>query len=157
MSLEEKLGHLRLSREQLRCILSIFVNISLTLLPIYASDYPLEDRRKFYKLLMQWTRRTPIVIDHYLSLFKNGGPVTMKAFIEGSAQYDVFNVLAIREVAKRTAVITDNNVNQVKDSQQSDRELFGGRLNQDELNDDLEEDLTDVPSIFAEAVLYKVV
>eukprot|EP00354_Favella_ehrenbergii_P012419 CAMPEP_0170450726 /NCGR_PEP_ID=MMETSP0123-20130129/169_1 /TAXON_ID=182087 /ORGANISM="Favella ehrenbergii, Strain Fehren 1" /LENGTH=81 /DNA_ID=CAMNT_0010712109 /DNA_START=789 /DNA_END=1034 /DNA_ORIENTATION=+ len=81
----------------------------------------------------------------------------MKAFIEGSAQYDVFNVLAIREVAKRTAVITDNNVNQVKDSQQSDRELFGGRLNQDELNDDLEEDLTDVPSIFAEAVLYKVV
>eukprot|EP00353_Schmidingerella_taraikaensis_P007397 CAMPEP_0185592494 /NCGR_PEP_ID=MMETSP0434-20130131/68102_1 /TAXON_ID=626734 ORGANISM="Favella taraikaensis, Strain Fe Narragansett Bay" /NCGR_SAMPLE_ID=MMETSP0434 /ASSEMBLY_ACC=CAM_ASM_000379 /LENGTH=81 /DNA_ID=CAMNT_0028218329 /DNA_START=778 /DNA_END=1023 /DNA_ORIENTATION=+ len=81
----------------------------------------------------------------------------MKAFIEGSAQYDVFNVLAIREVAKRTAVITDTNVNQVKDSQQSDRELFGGRLSQDELNDDLEEDLTDVPSIFAEAVLYKVV
>ena len=36
-------------------------------------------------------------------------------------------------------------------------DLFAGRLSQEELNDDLEEDLADVPSIFAEAVLYKVV
>ena len=101
MSQEDKLAHLRFSKEQLRCILSIFVNISLTLLPIYASDFPPEDRRKFYKFLMQWTKRTPIVIDHYLALFK-GGPITMRDFIESCERHKVFDVLSIREVAKLT-------------------------------------------------------
>ena len=55
-----------MSKEQLRCILSIFVNISLTLLPLYASDFPLQDRRKYYKLLMQWTRRSPKVVEQFL-------------------------------------------------------------------------------------------
>ena len=107
LSRENKLETLKFTKEQLRCILSIFVNISLTLLPIYASDFPPEDRRKFYKFLMQWTKRTPIVIDHYLALFK-GGPITMKEFITACEKHDVFNVLEIRKVAKNTPAPDDN-------------------------------------------------
>ncbi len=68
----------KLSKEQLKCIISIFVNISLTLLPLYASDYPPSDRRNYYKLLMQWTKRAPAVIEHFLFEFKLGGPISMR-------------------------------------------------------------------------------
>ena len=48
-------GQLRdsvLSRDQLRCILTIFINIALILLPLYASDYPSIDKRGYFKLLV---------------------------------------------------------------------------------------------------------
>lgn len=41
-----------LSTDQLKCIVSIFVNIALVLLPMYASDYPLKDRRQYYMFLV---------------------------------------------------------------------------------------------------------
>ena len=47
-----------LSKEQLKCIISIFVNVALVLLPMYASDYPPKDRRNYYRLLVQWTKRS---------------------------------------------------------------------------------------------------
>lgn len=37
------------------------------------------------------------------------------------------------------------------------KDLFGGRLSEQELNGGVEEDLTDAPHIFSDAVLYKVV
>ena len=154
---DEKMAHLSLTKEQVRCILSIFVNISLTLLPIYASDYPPQDRRKYYKFLMQWTRRSGAVIDHFMGLITHDS-IKMLKFISACEEHNVFNVQGIRDVAKRTSVVhgDSGNPNLAKDSM-SERELFAGRLSQEELNDDLEEDLADVPSIFAEAVLYKVV
>jgi len=123
---EDKMNHIKLSNENLRCIISIFVNISLTLLPIYGSDYPPQDRRKYYKLLMQWTRRSPAVIEHFMGLFRYGA-ITMNDFIKSCEEHKAFNVLEIREVAKRTAVMRDSNPHINKDAM-SDKELFGGRL-----------------------------
>ena len=99
MSQEDKLAHLRFSKEHLRSLLSIFVNISLTLLPIFASDFPPEDRRQFYLFLMQWFKIAPKVIDHYVDLFGDG-PITMRNFISKCEEHNIFDVLSIREVAK---------------------------------------------------------
>jgi len=57
-SQEKQFGEVMLSRDQLNCIISIFVNISLVLLPIYSSDFPCRDKRVFYKFLVQWTKRS---------------------------------------------------------------------------------------------------
>ncbi len=65
-------------------------------------------------------------------------------------------MLKIREVAKRTGVLSNANPSINGDSL-ADKDLFAGSLSQEELNDDLEEDLTSIPSEFADAVLYKVV
>ena len=65
--------------------------------------------------------------------------------------------MQIREVAKITNVIEDSNPHINSESAIS-KDLFGGRLSQEELNGGgVEEDLTDLPSIFSDAVLYKVV
>ena len=85
----------------------------------------------------------------------------MRDFIESCERHNVFDVLSIREVAKLTvSEQQDSHHNAIgagKSSRASERELFGGRLSHEEQNDELEEDLADVPSIFGEAVLYKVV
>ena len=47
-----QLKEIALTSEQLKCILTIFVNISLILLPLYASDYPSIDKRQYFKLLV---------------------------------------------------------------------------------------------------------
>ena len=80
----------------------------------------------------------------------------MKDFIKACQKQDIFNVLRIREVAKRTAVISNTNPDINRESVLS-KDLFAGRLSQSELNDGLEEDLADIPTLFADAVLYKVV
>ena len=61
-----------LSNDQLKCILTIFVNIALILLPLYASDYPSIDKRGYFKLLVQWAKRTQSVVEHYMTEFKGG-------------------------------------------------------------------------------------
>ena len=53
-----QLKEIVLSSEQLKCILTIFVNVSLILLPLYASDYPSIDKRQYFKLLVQWAKRS---------------------------------------------------------------------------------------------------
>lgn len=40
LSRDDQLHDTNLNKDQLRCIISIFVNISLVLLPMYASDFP---------------------------------------------------------------------------------------------------------------------
>ena len=47
-----QLKEIVLSSEQLKCILTIFVNVSLILLSLYASDYPSIDKRQYFKLLV---------------------------------------------------------------------------------------------------------
>ena len=84
----------------MRCILSIFVNISLTLLPIYGSDFPPRDRRKYYKFLMQWTRRSGAVTDELMSMIGDERP-KMLHFINACEKHDLFNVQEIREISKR--------------------------------------------------------
>ena len=62
----------------------------------------------------------------------------------------------IREVAKRTSIIEDTNPEINRESVLS-ADLFGGRLSHEELNRGVEDDLTDLPKIYSDAVLYKVV
>lgn len=84
----------------------------------------------------------------------------MKQFVDKCKTSDIFNVMNIREVAKRTNAIGDINP-QINSNALSSRDLFNGRLSQEELSgghyDEIEEDLTDLPSVFSDAVLYKVV
>ena len=65
-------------------------------------------------------------------------------------------MIHIREVAKAKIVIEDANPYINRESVLS-RDLFGGRLSEQEINGGVEEDLTDAPHIFSDAVLYKVV
>ena len=85
--------------------------------------------------------------------------IKVKQFIDQCQALDVFNVLSIREVAKRTNVMQENQINLSgeRDSNLS-RDLFGGRLSEEELNGGgIEDDLTDIPNGFSDAVLYRVV
>lgn len=139
--------------------MSIFVNVTLILLPLFAADFPHDDpmRVNFYKILMDWTRRTPAVINHYLSLFNgDSGPINMLFFIDKCQKLDIFNVLKIREVANKTAVLLNANPD-INGESLVGRDLFEGRLSQDEINDGPPQDLSFVQSEIADAVLYKVV
>ena len=83
--------------------------------------------------------------------------ITMKQFIDACQAQDIFNVMLIRDVAKAKVVIEDANPYINRESVLS-RDLFGGRLSEQEINGGgVEEDLTDAPHIFSDAVLYKVV
>lgn len=57
-----------LTKEQLTSIVQIIVNVSLTLLPLYASDFPSEDKRSFVKTLIQWFQRKNSCVE---ALIKN--------------------------------------------------------------------------------------
>ena len=59
-------------------------------------------------------------------------------------------------MAKRTTVIEDANPAINRESVLS-AELFGGRLSHEELNNNEEDELTDLPKDHSDAVLYKVV
>ena len=89
-----------LNKQQLKCILNILVNVALTLLPLYASDYPRKDKRNYYSLLIRWARRSQAVIDHYVNEFTGEGNVTgrisVRHFIDTARKIDIFNVLEIR-------------------------------------------------------------
>ena len=137
---EQQLATTILSKEQLKCIISIFVNISLVLLPMYASDYPPKDRRQYYKFLVQWTKRSQAVIDHFMIEFRNtNGPggrnsnlssrITMKQFVNACEAQDIFNVMHIRGVAKVKIEIEDANPYINRDSMLS-KDLFAGRLSE---------------------------
>ena len=75
------------------------MNIALTLLPIYASDYPRKDKRNYFSLLIKWSRRSNAVIDHYMKEFTGesiSGQISVRDFIETAKRLDIFNVLEIR-------------------------------------------------------------
>ena len=55
-----------LEKQQLSCIISVIVNMSLIILPIYASDYPRKDKRDYYTTLMRWFKISKAVIQHYI-------------------------------------------------------------------------------------------
>lgn len=107
-----------LTKDQLRCIVSIFVNLALVLIPLYASDFPSNDKRAYYKLLLQWTKRSQAVTENLLSEFKGGpgsknlsGRISMQTFIDSAKRLEIYDVLQVREMAKVTQVITDLNPN----------------------------------------------
>jgi len=66
---EQKLSENYLAREQLECIVGTFVNMALILLPLYASDFPYEDKRNYFRLLVEWHKRTPRVTERIVSEF----------------------------------------------------------------------------------------
>lgn len=153
----DTLSNIQLSTEQLKCIVSIFVNLSLILLPLFATeDCPPDARANYNGILMMWTRRTPAVINHYLSLFNvDNGPIDMLFFIDKCQKLDIFNVLKIRDFANKTAVLQNANP-RINGESLIDRDLFEGRISQDEINEGPPQDLSFVRGEIADAVLYKV-
>jgi hypothetical protein len=92
---QSKLDHERilaetfLSREQLLCIVTTFVNISLILLPLYASDFPSADKGNFFRLLVEWNKRRDRVVQHFFAEFTGLskelnplGRVSIKEFVD---------------------------------------------------------------------------
>ena len=51
-NVEDRLRDTMMTHKQLRQIISIFVNISLKLLPVYASDFPPQDKRSYSKFVV---------------------------------------------------------------------------------------------------------
>ena len=80
----------------------------------------------------------------------------MRQFIKTCVANDLFNVMHIREVAKCMVENPNPENNGHRESALS-RDLFGGRLSEEELNGGIEDDLADLPNIYSDAVLYKVV
>lgn len=76
------------------------------------------------------------MIDHFIHEFRNGpdkfshrGGCSMHQFISASVTQDIFNVLTIREVAKRTVVIQDAHPDINRESALS-KDLFAGRMSE---------------------------
>lgn len=84
------------------------------------------------------------------------GMISMRQFVDMCHTQDIFDVLQIREVAKRTNIIENLNPNISRESTLS-KDLFGGRLSAEELNHGVEDNLMQLPAEFSDAVLYKVV
>ena len=152
-----------MTHNQLRQILSIFVNISLKLLPVYASDFPPQDKRSYFKFLVQWARRSQAVIDHFICKFKQNenatnskSRISMRRFVEACKEQDIFNVLSIREVAKSTNTIENTNPHISRQSL-GEKDLFASRESFAEMSAEIEEDLKkELPKCFKEAYLYRV-
>ena len=51
-TLESHLAETYISPQQLKCIVSIFVNLALVLLPLYAVDYPSDDKSAYLKTII---------------------------------------------------------------------------------------------------------
>ena len=132
-TLESHLAETYISPQQLKCIVSIFVNLALVLLPLYAVDYPSDDKSAYLKTIIQWSNRSQQVINHYITEFTNyelqslSGRVSGLQFIEKSKELQIFNVLQIREVAKKTMLIADHNPN-INREAVLDKGLFTERL-----------------------------
>ena len=88
------------------------------------------------------------------------GRVSGSQFIEKSMELQIFNVLQIREVAKKTILIADHNPDINRDAVLS-KGLFTERLGNHQLNEDeeaaVEEALINIPQMLSDAVLYKAV
>jgi hypothetical protein len=178
---EQRLQESILTKEQLRCAISIFVNTALVLLPLYASDIPTTDKGLYFRLLVEWQKRCPRVIDYYMSEFKGGsrsqnvtGRISVHQFIKKAKEMEIFEVMMVREVAKRTVHIELpqrplNNDHQLAASSQASARLQLGANNDEdgpgqnkqplgykEAEDDAFRDLN-LPQMFSDAVLYKVV
>lgn len=97
------------------------------------------------------------------SNFNVDKPISVHEFIQKSKQVEIFNVLMIREVAKKTMHISDHNP-RINREAMMQKGLFSanhfaeGSLHEDdEIGDPTEEALTDLPQMFSDAVLYKIV
>ena len=115
-SIQSKLNEKILPQKQLKTIVTIFINVALILLPLFSADYPGMDMRDYTKHVIQWQERAQQVINHYMQEFYGGqfsskfsGSISVSQFIERSRALDIFNVLQIREVAKKTIFISDHN------------------------------------------------
>ena len=89
------------------------VNISLTLLPLFASSSPTAKRSSYEKTVVNWYLRAPLVAETIFSQFKMRNKMTSQlsvhGFVEKCKNIDLFSVDMVRAVARRTQVISDIN------------------------------------------------
>jgi hypothetical protein len=102
----ESLSETYLDIEQVSSIVSTIANVSLILLPLYASDFPSGDKRHYFKLLVDWHHRCPLVIEHLVNeLIEDKTQLSATEFIAKAQKLDMFEVLMLREVAKNTEMV----------------------------------------------------
>jgi len=95
----------------LNCVVTTFVNLSLILLPLYASDFPSDNKGNYFRLLVEWHKRSKRVIEHFVSELSGRqisgahGRVSVKDFVERAQRLDIFEVMMIRQIAKNTVMV----------------------------------------------------
>ena len=72
-SMDEYTRKAVLTKDQLRSIISIVVNLSLSLLPIFASDVDEEHVRPLTRTLIQWHQKRALCIDNLILQFHTKG------------------------------------------------------------------------------------
>ena len=90
--------------------MTTFVNIALILLPLYASDFPSDNKCNYFRLLVEWHKRSKRVVEHFVSEITGRelnplGRVSIKDFIERTQRLDIFEVMMIRQVTKSTVMV----------------------------------------------------
>lgn len=118
-SILEKDAEFKFRRDaEIRRIFAIFANLSLTLLPAYASDYPENNKdnskNNYYKLILNWNKHkyqvVSVMTDNFCSSVENGlkgdapdggfSELQISQFISrGELHPEYFNVVGIRDLA----------------------------------------------------------
>ncbi len=88
---------------EIRQIFTIYVAVSLKLLPLYSSDYPDQDKSKYYKLYCQWDYMQNELVELLLDTFcRSDKKITQNEFIQRSIDYNYFfDTLGLRDEVKR--------------------------------------------------------
>ena len=100
-TLDEQTKKTTLTKEQLDCIIEVIVNVSLVMLPIYASDFPSGDKQQYMKMQVQWYQKRHMIAEKLAKSFKTVPHgdiklITVRNFIDKARQTDLFDVMAIR-------------------------------------------------------------
>ncbi len=99
--------------QEIRLIFTVFVAVTLKLLPLYSSDYPDQDKSKYYKFFCQWDYMQSDLVDLLLDTFCRGEKkITQNEFIARSNEYHYFfDTLGLREEVKREISMREMNPN----------------------------------------------
>lgn len=121
---------------EIRQIFTIYVAVALKLLPLYSSDYPDQDKSKFYKFFCQWDYMQGDLVELLLDTFcRSDKKITQNEFISRAQDYPYFfDSLGLREEVKREISL---------------REMSGNRSQMPSHT------ITDIPGRYAQVYLYQ--
>lgn len=84
-------------------ILTTVVSVAVTILPLFASDFPSSDKRTYFKILQEWPMKMDTLIEQLrLEISKESvtGRVSAKHFIKKATQLKIYDVIVLREMVK---------------------------------------------------------
>ena len=90
----------------MRLILHTIVASYLVVLPLYASDFPSDDKCGYFRLLQEWPTRVPIVAEHLRRLIAKDsvtGRVPASQFMQKAKEFRIFDGNSIVALSKQLA------------------------------------------------------